>query len=140
MHLQDVALAGTTGSLGLGKSSTNSLIEDVLKTLLGKSGTLHVTTSVDLTNTVLSLLLSNNSKTLSSELLNHVSIAAKIGLGTDKDEGNSRSVVLNLRVPLGLDVVERIGRDNGETNEEDVSLGVRKRAKTIVILLTSGIY
>ena len=40
---------------------------------------------------------------------------------------------------LFLDVVERVGRVDGEANEDNVRVGVRERAETVVIFLTSGI-
>jgi hypothetical protein len=44
------------------------------------------------------------------------------------------------RVPyLLLDVVERIRRIDGEANQDNVRVGVRKRAETIVIFLASSI-
>jgi hypothetical protein len=48
-------------------------------------------------------------------------------------------VVVDLRVPLGLDVLEGGGGDDGKACQEDVCLGVRKRAKAVVILLSSGV-
>ena len=40
---------------------------------------------------------------------------------------------------LLLDVIERIGRVDGEVDEDDVRIGVAERAHVIVILLTSSI-
>jgi hypothetical protein len=40
---------------------------------------------------------------------------------------------------LLLDVVERIGRIDGKANQNNVRVGVRERAETVVILLASGI-
>jgi hypothetical protein len=40
---------------------------------------------------------------------------------------------------LLLDVVKRIGRVDGEANQDNVRVGVRKRAETVVIFLASGI-
>ena len=40
---------------------------------------------------------------------------------------------------LGLDVVERRWADDGETDQEDVCLGVGEWAESVIILLTSGI-
>jgi len=48
-------------------------------------------------------------------------------------------VVLNFRGPLGLNVLKRVGRDDGEADEEDIGLGVAQRTETIVVLLTSSI-
>lgn len=40
---------------------------------------------------------------------------------------------------LCLDVLERRRADEGEADEENVGLGVRERAKTIIVLLSGGI-
>jgi hypothetical protein len=40
---------------------------------------------------------------------------------------------------LLLDVVQGVGRVDGEADEDDVRVGVGERAKTVVILLTGGI-
>lgn len=40
---------------------------------------------------------------------------------------------------LLLDVVERVGRVNGEANEDDVRVRVGERAQTVVIFLACGI-
>ena len=42
---------------------------------------------------------------------------------TYQEYGRVRAVVLDLRAPLGGDVLEGGGRDDGETDEEDVRLG-----------------
>jgi hypothetical protein len=40
---------------------------------------------------------------------------------------------------LLLDIVKRIGRVDGEANQDNVRVGVRKRAETVVIFLASSI-
>ena len=40
---------------------------------------------------------------------------------------------------LLLDVVKRIGRVDGEANQDNVRIGVGERAETVVIFLASGI-
>lgn len=41
--------------------------------------------------------------------------------------------------PLLLHVVERVGRVDGEADEDHVRVGVRQRAETVVVLLAGGI-
>eukprot|EP00732_Lithocolla_globosa_P007027 Lithocolla_globosa_v1_NODE_8565_length_806_cov_62.936085.p2 type:complete len:128 gc:universal NODE_8565_length_806_cov_62.936085:344-727(+) len=48
-------------------------------------------------------------------------------------------MVADFRVPFCFDVFKRRRAHNGETNQKDISLGVRQRPKTIVILLSSCI-
>ena len=40
---------------------------------------------------------------------------------------------------LLLDVVKRVGRVDGETDQNDMRVGVGERAQSVVIFLTSGI-
>lgn len=44
-----------------------------------------------------------------------------------------------MKLYLLLDVVERVGGVNGEANQNNMRVGVREGAKTIVILLASSI-
>ena len=46
-------------------------------------------------------------------------------------------MVLDLRAPLGRHILEGGGADDGEADEEDVSLRIRQRSQAIVVLLTS---
>jgi hypothetical protein len=45
-------------------------------------------------------------------------------------------VVRNLGVPLGADVLERAGVDDGEADQENIGLWVGERAETIIVLLS----
>ena len=45
-------------------------------------------------------------------------------------------MVLDLRAPLGRHILEGGGADDGEADEEDVSLRIRKRPQAIVVFLT----
>lgn len=63
----------------------------------------------------------------------------QVELGTDDQARDARAVVVNLGEPLLADVLEGSRRNDGEADEEDVGLGVREGAETIVVLLTGGI-
>lgn len=41
--------------------------------------------------------------------------------------------------PLLLHIVERVGRVDGEADQDDVRVGVRQGAETVIVLLTGGI-
>lgn len=101
------------------------------------------------------------------QLLDGLLVVTKILLAADKDDGKAVAEVQDFRDPLQtlhvsatpylgvcglgnrqqedgaayllLDVVKRIWGVNGETDQDDVRVGIRERAKTVVILLTSGI-
>lgn len=78
-------------------------------------------------------------KSLGLKLTNHVLVISQVHLGTNEDDGDTRGVVLDFRPPFGFNVVKRVGGDDGETNEEDIGLRVRQRAKSVIIFLASGI-
>ena len=54
----------------------------------------------------------------------------------DADTG---AVVVDFRKPFLANVLKGRGGGDGEADQEDIGLGVRQRAKTIVILLSGGI-
>lgn len=117
----------------------DSRVENSLKTFLGKSGTFHVGLGVDFAGTAFGLVLGDHGEALSLELLEHVPIVTEIGLGTNEDNWDVGSMVLDFWPPLGLDVVKGVWGNDGETDEEDIGLWVGEWAKTIVIFLTGGI-
>lgn len=49
-----------------------------------------------------------------------------------------RGIVV-VKLYLLLDVVERVGGVNGEANQDNMRVGVRERAETVIVLLTSSI-
>jgi hypothetical protein len=92
------------------------------------------------------------------QLLNGLLVEAQILLAADEDDGQALAEVQNLGDPLRgivsrsacadlgrgetyllLYVVERVGRVDGKANEDNVGVGVRERAETVVIFLASGI-
>lgn len=63
---------------------------------------------------------------------NHCGALVQIDLGHVVDRISGRK-------HLSLDVVERGRADDGEADKEDVGLGVRQGAKSVVIFLSSSI-
>jgi len=131
--------AATLGNGLLVHACSDGLVEDGLEALLSQSRALVIGHGADLLGTRVSLLDADNAETLGSQSLDHAFVAAQIGLGADQDDGHAGSVVLDLGPPLGLDVVERAGRDDGEADQEDISLGVGQGAQAVIVLLTGGI-
>lgn len=127
------------GFHGRHQNSPDRLIKDVLKTLLGQSGAFEIPDSVDLLAALDALRVRYRGHALLLELLDVLDVIAKIQLGADKDDGDVWGMVGNFRVPLGEDVVKGWGANDGKADQEDVGLRVGEGAKTIVILLTSGI-
>ena len=56
------------------------------------------------------------------QVLQHVLVVPQIGLGADQDDGNVGCVVLELRVPLGFDVVKGRGTYDGVADDEHIGL------------------
>jgi len=139
--LQEGAAARLLGSLGGGgvEDSADGLLEDGLETSLVERRALNVLDGADGLAHVETLLEGDGGEALLGETGNGLRILTKIELGADQEEGRIGAVVLDLGVPLGLHVLERSGRDDGEANEEDIGLGVGQRAETVIILLASGI-
>lgn len=94
---------------------------------------------LDLLRNLNGLFVLDGSHLLLPQALPRGLVVSQIKLRANKNDGNAGRVMLNLGVPLGLDVVERRRADDGEADEEHVGLRVGQRAQTIVILLTSGI-
>jgi len=129
----------STGTTLGGKDGTDGLVEDGLETLLGQGGALEVLDGLDFLGEVQTLGVADGGELLLGQTVDGLLVLAQIDLGSDEDEGSGGAVVVDLRVPLGLHVLKRGGRDDGEAGEEDVGLGVREGTKTVVILLASGI-
>jgi hypothetical protein len=74
-----------------------------------------------------------------TELLDGLLVEAKVLLAADEDDGQARAKVVDLGDPLFLDVVEGVGRVDGEADEDDVRVGVGERPQSVIIFLTGGI-
>ena len=106
---------------------------------MGQGRALHVLDGTDFLGHLHSLLVRDGSLALGTELLDGLGVLAQIELGTSEDDGGVGAVVRDLREPLGTDVLEGRRVDDGVGDEEDIGLGVRQGAETIVVLLTSSI-
>lgn len=146
------------GGFGPAMDLPDGLVENGLEIPLGESRALEILPRADLLGTVDTHLECYRSHALLVQARNGIGVLAQIELGAHQDDGDAGGVMLNLGVPLsgksqhllwsirvgrvtnlGLDVVERRRADEGEADEEDVGLGVRKRAQSVVILLSSSI-
>ena len=128
----------TTGFLGLGlvHCRSDGLIENSLETFLGQSWAFHALDSTDLSSQWAGFLCCNQRETLIGQCVDGVLIMSQVSFGSDEDDGDTRSMVLNLRVPFRLDIVKRGAADDGVANQEDISLRVAQRSETIVVFLT----
>jgi hypothetical protein len=93
--------ATTTSTLGLGvilggNDGTDSLIENLLQTLLCEGRALHVANCLDFTSHILTLLRGDGRKTLLLEGLKLLGVLAKIKLSTDQDGLGGGAVMCDL--------------------------------------------
>ena len=58
---------------------------------------------------------------------------------SDENDGNVGTEVFDFRRPLLGDVLERVGRVDAETHQDDVSVGVGERPEAVVVLLTDRV-
>lgn len=143
-HAAAAAAVGLLATLaarsGLGRNhGADGLLKHLLETGLVERRALQVLDAANVLGHVRALLVRDGRKLLLGQALQRIGVVAEIQLGADQQVGSRRAVVLDLGVPLGLDVLERGRRNNGEADQENVRLWVRERAKTIIVLLTSGI-
>lgn len=78
----------------------DGLIEHTLEVALCKGRALHVLDCLDLLGNADGLLVLDGCHLLLSQTLLGALVVAKIELGSDQDDGNTRCVVLDLGVPL----------------------------------------
>jgi hypothetical protein len=76
---------------------------------------------------------------LGGQLLDGGTVFTQINFGSDQDERDVGAVVRNFRIPLGPQVFEGGGIDDGIGQQENVGLRIREGSKTIIIFLSSGI-
>ena len=81
------------------------------------------------------LLVADGLHALLAQAVDGGRVLAQVELGAHEDDRHVGRVVLDLRVPLGLDVVEGRGGYDAEADEEDVSLRVGEGAQAVVVLL-----
>lgn len=85
------------------------------------------------------LLASDGPLARPPQLIDSLGVIPEILLAAHKDDGETRAEVKNLGDPLLLNVVERIGRVDGEADEDDVGIRVGEGTESVVILLSGGI-
>jgi hypothetical protein len=115
------------------------VLEHFADTLVGLGWALKVLVSRDLLADLLTLLRWDGLLAGLSEFLDDLLVVSQILLAANKDDRETLAEVQNLRDPLLLDVVEGVGRVNSEADQDNMGVGVRKRSKTVIILLASSI-
>jgi len=128
--------------LGLGSGSndsSNSFIENVFQTFLRERRALHVLDRLDLFGHRVSLFGGDGRKLLLGEAVEGFLVLSHIEFGSDQNHGCVGAMVLNFGHPFRANVFERSGRDDRETDEEDVGLRIGEGSESIVIFLSSSI-
>jgi len=80
--------------------STNSLVKDVLQSLLGQGGALEVTNSRDLLGHLESLRVCDGRHAPLTKLVNGLLIVTQVQLGTNEDGRDIRGMMADLWIPL----------------------------------------
>jgi len=122
VHLENkallVALAGLTATCH--ESGTGGVLEDFADTIVALGRALEVLVGHDLLTDLLTLLGGDGLLAGLAELLNGLLVVSQILLAADEDDGQALAEVQNLRDPLLLNVVQRIGRVNSKADQDDV--------------------
>jgi len=122
-----------------GNDGSDSFIENILQSLLGECRAFHEFDCIDFLGFGHSLFVRDGCHVLFSESVDGILFFSQIELSSDQDNGGAWAVMRDLRVPFGGNVLERRGRDDGETAEENISLRVREGSQSIVIFLSGSI-
>ena len=137
--LEDSATFPLGAPASLNERCTGCVLKHLADTLSSLGGALEVSDGANLLGNGHTLFGRDRTLAGLSELLDNLGVMSQILLATDEDDGQVLAEVEHFRDPLFLHVVERIGRVDGEADEDDVRVWVRERAQTVVILLTGGI-
>lgn len=100
------------------------LVEHVLQALLSQCRTLDVLNSPEFPSKSLALLRGNGSLLLPLQLLHDLWVVPQIYLGSHDKAWYARTVVMDFREPLFLDVLKGGRRGYAKAHEEDVGLRV----------------
>jgi len=141
MTLKDEAgLVGATSALGLGeKRGTRGTFKNLTDTLASLGRALEVVSGLDMASNLSSSLGAHGSLIAPPELLNRTLVVSQVLLASNQQDGETSAEMLDLREPLFLNVLERVRRVDSKANKDHMRIRIGKRAKTVVILLASGI-
>jgi len=133
-----LALAATT--LGLGQQGcAGSTLKDLTNTLASLGRALKVIPSLDMTSNLSTTFRGDGGLVDPPQFLDGALIVSQVLLAGNQENGETTAEVLDLGEPLLLNVLERVGRVDGEADENHMRVRVRERAETVIILLAGGI-
>jgi hypothetical protein len=133
-----LALATTT--LGLGQQGcSGSSLKDLTNTLSSLGRALKVIPGFDMTSNLSTTFRGDGSLVDPPQLLDGALIVSQILLAGNQQDGETATEVLDLGEPLLLDVLERVGRIDGEADKNHMRVGIGEGAETVIVLLAGGI-
>ena len=117
--------------VGVGKlDDPHDLLEHLGHVLLGHGAALHVLDGPDLAGHAVAV---DGADEVGLEdvvvVVLLLAVVPEVDLEAEEEDGDVRGVVLDLGVPLLLDVVERVKVGDGEAEQEDVGLHFCSRLK-----------
>ena len=121
------------------QGSAGSMLEHFSDTLVGLGGALEILLGTNLLSDVLGLFWGDWLLRSLVELFDGLLVIPEILLAAHEDDGQALAEVQDLRDPLLLHVVKRVGGVDGEADQNNVGIWVGKRTETIVIFLASRI-
>ena len=113
---------GATASLN--ECCTGGVLKHLTNALSGLGRAFKVSNGTNLLGNSHTLLSRDWALAGLAELVNNLGIVSKILLAANKDGGQVLAEVKNFRNPFLLNVVERVGRVDGEADEDDVRIRV----------------
>lgn len=132
-------IAWGMSALASNQGAVAYLVEDILELVLCQSTALDVLDRAQILGHSLAVLLAHWLHLLLAQLLPNTWVISQIRLGTHNQAWHTGAVMVNFGKPLFADVLERGRRGDGETDEEDIGLGVGERTQPVVIFLPSGV-
>jgi len=144
IRLQDHAALATLSALAalplaVGEGCTCRVLKDLPDALACLCRALDVLDGADSLLHFLALLHGDWLLGSLVQLLNGLGVESQILLAAYKDNREPGAEVQDFGDPLLLNIVERIGRVDGETDEDDMRVWVGEGSESIVILLASRI-
>merc|ERR1719319_1147152 len=121
------------------QDGAHRLVKHLFESALGERRALEVFDGPDLVSELLALLALHRGVAVLRERLQGLLVLPQVNLRPYQKHGRVGAVVLDLRAPLGGDVLEGGGRYDGETDEEDVRLWVGERPEPVVVLLAGRV-
>lgn len=111
----------------------------LLQSSLRQGGTFHVFNSSNFVCQLLALLPLQRRQALLGECAQRFPVLAQIDLCAYQDYGRVRTVVLDLRKPLGRDILEGGRAGHAKAYEEDVGLGIGEGSQPVVVFLAGRV-